>query len=86
MTGKIRPEGVSTSISTHTGSAGAACPAIAADDELRQRMRSFGLRNPEAFIAYKKAKEQFDKAHAMALDEMSQGLLEASTLPLTMWI
>jgi TolB-like protein len=51
---------------------------VVLDEEQLKRMRSFGLRNPEAFIAFQKGKELFDKAHGLALDEMSQGLLEAN--------
>jgi adenylate cyclase len=42
-----------------------------------ERMRSVGLRNPEAFVAYQKGRQLADAAHAMGLEEMSQGLLRA---------
>jgi TolB-like protein/tetratricopeptide (TPR) repeat protein len=51
---------------------------VVLDDERLRRMRSVGLRNPEAFVAYQKGVHLHDAAHAMAIDEMSQGLLEAN--------
>jgi TolB-like protein/tetratricopeptide (TPR) repeat protein len=51
---------------------------VVLDEERLERMRSVGLRNPEAFVAYQKGLHLHDVAHAMALDEMSQGLLEAN--------
>lgn len=41
----------------------AAALDIVLDDDLRAKMRNFGVRDPEAFIAYQKGVELFDRAH-----------------------
>ena len=47
---------------------------VVLDDAQLERMRSTGLRNPEAFIAYQKGMQLHAAAHAMSMDEMSEGL------------
>ena len=51
---------------------------VVLDDEQLDRMRSTGLRNPEAFIAYQKGMKLHAAAHEMGLEEMSKGLLLAN--------
>jgi len=51
---------------------------VVLDDEQRERMRSSGLRNPEAFVALQKGRELYDKAHSLSIGEMSSGLLLAN--------
>jgi len=51
---------------------------VVLDDEQLERMRSSGLRNPEAFVAFQKGRELYDKAHGYELDDMSKGLLLAN--------
>jgi TolB-like protein/tetratricopeptide (TPR) repeat protein len=51
---------------------------VVLDDEQLRRMRSTGLQNPEAFIAFQKGMKLHSEAHAMGLEEMSRGLLLAN--------
>jgi TolB-like protein/tetratricopeptide (TPR) repeat protein len=53
---------------------------VVLDDAQLKRMRSSGLRNPEAFVALQKGRELYDKAHGLPLDEMSSGLLLANEM------
>jgi TolB-like protein len=51
---------------------------VVLDDEQLARMRSSGLRNPEAFIAFQKGNELAAKAHELGVDEQVELLLEAN--------
>lgn len=51
---------------------------VVLDEERLERMRSVGLRNPEAFVAFQKGLNLHNAAHAEAIDEMSLGLREAN--------
>jgi TolB-like protein len=51
---------------------------VVLDDESLARMRSVGLRNPEAFIAFQKGNKLFAEAHGLPVEEMSRGLLLAN--------
>jgi len=53
---------------------------VVLDDAQLERMRSSGLRNPEAFVAFQKGRELYDKAHGLPLEEMSRGLLHANEM------
>jgi TolB-like protein len=53
---------------------------VVLDDAQLERMRSSGLRNPEAFVAFQKGRELYDKAHGLPLEEMSSGLLHANEM------
>ena len=53
---------------------------VVLDDEQLERMRSSGLRNPEAFVAFQKGRELYDQAHALSLEEMSGGLVLANEM------
>ena len=45
---------------------------VVLDDHLRERMRMFGLRNPEAFIAFQKGMDLFTSAHGIGnADQLS---------------
>jgi adenylate cyclase len=55
----------------------AALDVVMDDDEL-ERMRSSGLRNPEAFIAYQKGQEISAEAHGLPGPEMPLRLLDAN--------
>ncbi len=56
----------------------AAALDVVLDEEQLESMRSSGLRNPEAFIAYQKGVEIADSAHAGTGDEQVTGLLAAN--------
>jgi len=56
----------------------AAALDVVLDDEQLARMRSSGLKNPEAFIAYQKGKEIADAAHSVGEDEQVVALLAAN--------
>lgn len=43
---------------------------VALDDQARQVMRNFGIRDVEAFIAYQKGIEAFDRAHEPSQDDL----------------
>jgi len=51
---------------------------VVLDEEQLERMRSTGLRNPEAFVAFQKGRQLHARAHEYNLDEMSDGLLLAN--------
>ena len=55
----------------------AAALGIVLDDALRAKMQNTGLRDPEAFIAYQKGVELFDRAHGS--DRILELLAEANT-------
>lgn len=50
---------------------------IVLDDSLREKMRAVGVRDPEAFVAYQKGLELFDRAHGG--ERMLELLAEANT-------
>ena len=56
----------------------AAALDVVLDDEQLARMRSSGLKNPEAFIAYQKGVEISAAAHSVDADEQLVGLLAAN--------
>ena len=47
---------------------------VVLDDEQLEKMRSFGLQNPEAYVAFQKGVELFDKAHG-AEDQLEKLLV-----------
>jgi TolB-like protein/tetratricopeptide (TPR) repeat protein len=51
---------------------------VVLDEDSVERMRSVGLRDPEAFVAFQKGRKAYDDAHALAFVEMSTGLEEAN--------
>ena len=51
---------------------------VVLDDASLARMRSVGLRNPEAFVAFQKGNKLFAEAHALSVGEQSRGLLLAN--------
>ncbi len=51
----------------------AAALNVVLDDDLRAQMQRSGLRSPEAFVAWQKALEAFEAAHASA--EIAEGLI-----------
>jgi TolB-like protein len=56
----------------------AAALDVVLSEEQRARMRSTGLRNPEAFIAFQKGWVLLDQAHALPYAQRQNGLLEAN--------
>ena len=51
---------------------------VVLDDHLRERMRTFGLRNPEAFIAFQKGMDLFTSAHGTGNADQLSLLREAN--------
>jgi TolB-like protein len=51
---------------------------VVLDDHLRERMRMFGLRNPEAFIAFQKGMDLFTNAHGIGNADQLSLLREAN--------
>lgn len=51
---------------------------VVLDEEQLELMRSRGLQNPEAFIAFQKGMKLYSEAHELPLEEMSRGLLLAN--------
>jgi TolB-like protein len=51
---------------------------VVLDDHLRERMRMFGLRNPEAFIAFQKGMDLFTSAHGIGNADQLSLLREAN--------
>jgi adenylate cyclase len=51
---------------------------VVLDDASLARMRSVGLNNPEAFIAFQKGNKLFVEAHGLSVGEQSGGLLLAN--------
>lgn len=47
---------------------------VVLDEEQLERMRSTGLQNPEAFVAFQKGSRLYSRAHELNQDEMSEGL------------
>jgi TolB-like protein len=52
---------------------------VVLDDTQREQMLSSGLRNPEAFIAFQKGIEIYDRAHATTVDEQIRQLALANS-------
>jgi TolB-like protein len=52
---------------------------VVLDDESRERMRAIRINDVEAFIAYQKGLEYFQKAHNAEVDDFFEGLAVANT-------
>lgn len=53
---------------------------VVLDDERLAKMRSAGLRNPEAFVTYQKAVELFDRAHELGSSETMSMLARVNVM------
>ncbi len=73
-----RSDADSFGVQTEIAEKVAAALNIVLSDEQLERMRSTGLRNPEAFIAYQKGSALYGQAHAVNTSRQAGLLLEAN--------